>query len=279
MTISALELYKKLPRTNCGDCGVPTCLAFATKVVVEGATLGACPYLSPEALALADQIANQQQQGVGRKRDQLAIALKHLQEKVAPLDLEAQAARLGAEFGQENGRPYLRLPYFGHPVQVFKDEIRYAPAAAPNPWDAILLYNYIASQGSRPPQGSWIKFESLPNSISKAKTLHRLERDLAAAFSGRVPTLRQRAAVLGATPVQFSDQADLQVIFTPLPRLPVLLIFREAEPEEGFAAQAEFLFDTGVMDYLDLESLLFLVERLIDHLQAEPEKVSQHAGN
>lgn len=279
MTISALDLYKKLPRTNCGACGVPTCLAFATKVVVEGKALEDCPYLPPEALSLADRIAGQQQQGIGRKRDQLAIALKHLQEKVAPLDLEAQAARLGAEFGQEDGRPYLRFPYFGRPVQVFKDEIRYAPAAAPNPWDAILLYNYIASHGSRPPQGSWVKFESLPNSISKAKTLHRLERDLAAAFSGRVPTLSHRAATLGAVPVRFSNQADLQAVFTPLPRLPILLIFREAEPEEGFAAQAEFLFDAGVLDYLDLESLLFLVERLMDHLQEETEKAGQHGGN
>ncbi len=28
----ALEIYKRLPRTNCGRCGEPTCLAFAVKV-------------------------------------------------------------------------------------------------------------------------------------------------------------------------------------------------------------------------------------------------------
>lgn len=269
MAISALELYKKLPRTNCGVCGVPTCLAFATKVVVEGEPLTACPFLPPEVQVLAGQIASQQQQGIGRQRDQLAIALHHLQAKVASLDLAAQAARLGAEYGEEDGRPYLRFSYFGQPVQVFKDEIRYAPAAAPNPWDAILLYNYLASQGNRPPQGRWVKFENLPNSISKAKTLHRLERDLAAAFAGRTPELQARALALGATPATLNLQADLQVIFTPLPRLPVLLIFRDAEPEEGFAAQAEFLFDSGVLEYLDLESLLFLVERLLDHLRGD----------
>lgn len=269
MALSALELYKKLPRTNCGACGVPTCLAFATKVVVEGEALETCPYLPPEALALADQIASQQQQGLGRKRDRVAIALQHLQEKVAPLDFESQAARLGAVYGQEGGRPYLLFPYFGQPVQVFKDEIRYAPAAAPNPWDAILLYNYIASHGSRPPQGVWVKFESLPNSISKAKTLHRLERDLAAAFSGQTDLLAARATALDGMPVTVSDQADLQLVLQPLPRIPLLLIFRDAEPEEGFPAGVEFLFDAGVLEYLDLESLLFLVERLSQHLQSE----------
>ena len=65
MKISALQLFKHLPRTNCGECGFPTCLAFATQVVVEGADLSGCPYLSPEAQALAETIAAQQQNGVG----------------------------------------------------------------------------------------------------------------------------------------------------------------------------------------------------------------------
>ena len=28
----ALEIYKRLPGTNCGQCGMPTCLAMATQV-------------------------------------------------------------------------------------------------------------------------------------------------------------------------------------------------------------------------------------------------------
>jgi hypothetical protein len=48
--------------------------------------------------------------------------------------------------------------------------------------------------------------------------------------------------------------------------LPLLLVFHDAEPLENFAAEAHFLFDAQVMDYLDLESLLFLVERLMDQI-------------
>jgi len=33
MRFGPIELYKKLPKTNCGDCGQPSCLAFATQVV------------------------------------------------------------------------------------------------------------------------------------------------------------------------------------------------------------------------------------------------------
>ena len=29
MPLTGIEIFKLLPKTNCGDCGVPTCLAFA----------------------------------------------------------------------------------------------------------------------------------------------------------------------------------------------------------------------------------------------------------
>jgi len=29
MALTGIEIFKLLPKTNCGDCGVPTCLAFA----------------------------------------------------------------------------------------------------------------------------------------------------------------------------------------------------------------------------------------------------------
>jgi hypothetical protein len=234
--------------------------------VVEGADLAGCPYLTPEAQALAQTIAAQQHNGVGRKRDNFAIALKFLEEKAAPLDFAELAEGLGARYGEENARQYLKLFYFGREVQVFKDEVWYPPGIEENPWDAILLYNYIASQKQRPPCGQWIKFQGLPNSVSKTKTLLRLQKHLAEAVSGQPELLARKARELGGEPVSIAQEADLQFLFQPLPNLPLLLIFHDAEPEEKFAAEAHFLFDAQVMDYLDLESLLFLVERLLDQL-------------
>ncbi len=245
---------------------MPTCLAFATQVVVEGVDLAACPYLAEEAKALAGTIQSQQEKGVGRKRDNLAIALKFLQEKVAPVDLATAAPGLGAVYGEEDGRPFLSFRYFSRPVQVFKDEVRYGQGFAPNPWDPILLYNYITSGGQRPPSGRWIKFPELPNSVSKTKTLLRLQKQLAEAVTGKVTAFVRSARELGGEPIDVTPEATFQLIFQPLPRIPLLLVFHEAEPEENFAAEAHFLFDAQVMDFLDLESLLFLVERLMEQL-------------
>ncbi|HHH81532.1 MAG TPA: acetyl-CoA decarbonylase/synthase complex subunit gamma [Chloroflexi bacterium] len=51
MALSGLEIYKLLPKTNCKDCGYPTCLAFAMKLAAKQAELKDCPHVSEEAAA------------------------------------------------------------------------------------------------------------------------------------------------------------------------------------------------------------------------------------
>ncbi|HEY1160502.1 MAG TPA: acetyl-CoA decarbonylase/synthase complex subunit gamma [Terracidiphilus sp.] len=47
--MTGLQIFKLLPKTNCGECGVPTCMAFAMKLAAMNADLAACPYASEEA--------------------------------------------------------------------------------------------------------------------------------------------------------------------------------------------------------------------------------------
>ena len=268
MAITVMEVLKNLPRTNCGDCGQLTCLAFATRVIKEGEDLAKCPHLTGAGADMGQAVRAQQEAGVGRRRESLAISLEVLQEKVAPLNFAALAEGLGATYGEEAGRPYLFLTYFGHRLQVFKDELRYPAGAHADPWDAILLYNYIASQAQEPVAGRWIAYNSLPNSVSKAKTLARLEKKLADHFAGQTARLKQRADELGGEMAAVGEDADVQAAFLPLPKVPLLLLFWDAEAEEGFTPQAHWLFDASVTRYLDLEALLFLVEHLMERLMA-----------
>jgi acetyl-CoA decarbonylase/synthase complex subunit gamma len=47
--MTALDIYKVLPQTNCGDCGVPTCLAFAMQLATKKAGIDDCPHATDEA--------------------------------------------------------------------------------------------------------------------------------------------------------------------------------------------------------------------------------------
>jgi acetyl-CoA decarbonylase/synthase complex subunit gamma len=49
MALTGIEIYKLLPKTNCKQCGFPTCLAFAMKVAAKAVDISLCPDLSEEA--------------------------------------------------------------------------------------------------------------------------------------------------------------------------------------------------------------------------------------
>ena len=43
--LDPLSVYRELPQTDCGDCGEPTCMAFAAKVVIRELTANGCKIL------------------------------------------------------------------------------------------------------------------------------------------------------------------------------------------------------------------------------------------
>lgn len=49
MALSGVQIYKFLPKTNCKECGFPTCLAFAMKLAAKAVNLSLCPSISEEA--------------------------------------------------------------------------------------------------------------------------------------------------------------------------------------------------------------------------------------
>jgi acetyl-CoA decarbonylase/synthase complex subunit gamma len=55
MALTGIEIFKHLPKTNCGKCGVPTCLAFAMGLAAGKAELAACPFVSEEAKAKLEE--------------------------------------------------------------------------------------------------------------------------------------------------------------------------------------------------------------------------------
>ncbi len=50
MALKGLDIFKITPKTNCKDCGFPTCMAFSMKVATGAASLDKCPHLSQEVL-------------------------------------------------------------------------------------------------------------------------------------------------------------------------------------------------------------------------------------
>jgi acetyl-CoA decarbonylase/synthase complex subunit gamma len=55
MALTGLQIQKLLPKTNCKECGVNTCLAFAMKLAARKAEIADCPYASEEAIQVLSE--------------------------------------------------------------------------------------------------------------------------------------------------------------------------------------------------------------------------------
>ena len=51
MALKGLDIFKLTPKTNCKECGNPTCMAFSMKVAQGAAQLDACPHITDDVKA------------------------------------------------------------------------------------------------------------------------------------------------------------------------------------------------------------------------------------
>lgn len=265
--LTPIHLYKLTPKTNCGECGFLTCLAFATQTVVGLADIDACAYLDQDALKpLRAKLDEQHKSGIGVKREGFEKALEYLRGRLQECDLQGVASSIGATSIDQGQEPALELEYFGEKVIATKEGIRSSSDEELNPWEKIFLYNYIID-GAVNPSGTWVGMESLPNSVSKIKSLKaHCEDRLARQFGGNLDELNKAISGLGREITQQIDQIDFAVEFNILPRLSIRVLWWAEDLAEGFDSQVKFLFDANVLGILDLESLLFACEQLTDRL-------------
>jgi hypothetical protein len=135
-----------------------------------------------------------------------------------------------------------------------------------SPWEKIFIFNYVIG-GAVEPSGRWVGMESLPNSVSKIKSLKAHCQDrLAESFSGRMGLLPEAIIPWGRRLALSAENADFAAEFPILPKLTVRVFWWDEDPGEGFPAQVKFLFDADVLSVLDLESLLFACEQVTDRL-------------
>ncbi len=100
-------------------------------------------------------------------------------------------------------------------------------------------------------------------------TLH-IEKPLIERFKGRADALAAAAlAICGQNRREDFPGSDVAMLFQPLPRVPVMLMFWDGDIAEDLEAQVKLSFDETVTDHLDIESIMFLSERLRDLLLEE----------
>ncbi len=271
MSLTGKDIYKKvLPKTNCGDCGIPSCFTFATTVVANKVPLKKCPHLDPETAAHYQKELDEQhsQEGSYVRKDTAKEALAWAQKRSASMDIKDLPERLGGELKDIDGTPVLELPYFNDTILIKPDSITKKDGSALNVWEQVFIYNHMAQGGSSVPKKQWISLQDIPNSTPKVQSMRTaVEEPLIKHFKGQQDQLLKAALKIGGQRIKETDaSADLALLFQPLPRIPVVLLFWDELAEEGFDAQVKLLFDETIPEHLDIESILFLSERIAELL-------------
>ncbi len=257
--MNVIELYKRLPRTNCGRCAQKACMAFAVALAKGEAGAESCPALTEE-----------QRRGIvggSGQGDWRESVIAGLRGEVAALRFAQVAEGLGAAL-REGG---LTLRCLGREYRVAPDGAIDAPGVAGEvaPWMRILLLHYVRTRGEARPAGRWVGFTELKAALMKSKSFTReCEEPLRALFDRDAAGAERGLERLGAVRAP-GTPAPVAWRLAALPRVPVLVLYWPAEEE--FPSACKVLFDATADRYLDVESLTFLVEGLVRKVEHGPE--------
>ncbi len=264
MSYKVIDIYKDLPRTNCGDCGKASCFAFASAAYLEAYPLASCPHLAAERLLQMEARLNEgRDEGEGRRPASSEQALRALLAALEETDLAVQAQRAGGAL--RSGPDGVELRFLDARYLVTREDVLALDGDAPTVWVKVFLLIYLTRATGRAEAGRWISYRDLPNAVSKAASFEECAAGIAEAFAGDTDGLERRVRQLGgeAAAGPQAAVADRAFLLRALPRVSLLLLFWDAEEE--FEARVSLLLDQHVLDYLDQEAIVFLGEAL-EHL-------------
>jgi hypothetical protein len=258
---TAVDIYKLLPKTNCGKCGTPNCFGFAVKLSTGQATVDQCSSMTEAARKVLKDATTEQGLPTGTVFEQTLASLKP---KIGMLDFERVARLFGAVLLEPDT---LEIRFLNESYRITRKKVLHPLGDEPPAWISILIYNHLCMPDPPAPAGEWITFSSVPASHAKDKAwAGHVEDIIAKHFSGNVDGLKKASERFGGSRVGMQGNHDAAFEFRFFPHYPALLLFYDVLPEENFPAQCKLLLDRTAPQYLDIESMVVLGEEFAGRL-------------
>ncbi len=250
--MNAVELYKKLPKKNCGKCSLKTCMPFALAVIKGDAELAECPLLTGDAIIEIE--------GSLKRSDWREELILKLREEIKGIDFSEVAEGIGATV--RDG--VLVLDCFGREFRISPDgEI--AAQGRMTPWIRILVLHYVRTAGKGGLTGKYVSYSEVKGGMVKASSFQRdCEEPLTELFKRDFEKTALMLSRMGTKKKKGFPTEHAWELYL-LPKLPVTVLYWPQEEE--FPSRVKILFDSSADRYLDAESLIFLVEGLVKNIE------------
>lgn len=171
--------------------------------------------------------------------------------QLSEMDYLAKAEILGADISGKN----LIIPFYGTPYNISDSGITDSGGRQANFAICVLLCKYIIlCPDEIPVEGKWVTYREFkdagPLTVYFANNINKI---IETSFCDRSETLEKACNNLGGAPFHDNSSHDLSMIFSALPRIPILLRFNFKDDE--FPAQSSVMFRQSAEKYLDMESV------------------------
>jgi hypothetical protein len=238
---NAMEIFQLLDKSNCGDCGSKTCLAFAAAVFQGRKSIDECPKLGREIIErYSDGIGNEDK--VEQNRDEY---LKMLKDQIAGLDLAAQAGRTGGRF--LDGK--LTLKVLGKSFSIDQSGNIITDIHV-NPWVVIPFLDYIVEGQGLTPTGNWVSFRDLKDGKERYPLFRkRCEEPMKHVADIYTPLFDDMVHLFNAKKVEEQFESDISVVLYPFPKFPIMICYWL--PEDNLASSLNVYFDETADKNLD----------------------------
>jgi hypothetical protein len=214
---NAMQIFKVLPRTNCKECRIPTCLAFAAAVFKGDKGLKDCPHISRDSLETFS-IGNSDSRTLEREE---RLALKQLRSKIRDVDLASSAERLGGSFS--GGK--LAIKALGKDFLV-DSEGNITSECHVHGWITVPLLNYVVSCAGKPVSGNWVHLRNMKDGAAWAPLFgQRCEKPLKRVADTHTDLFEHMIQIFSAKRAPKTFNSDIAVILHPLPRIPMLICY------------------------------------------------------
>ena len=242
---NAMEIFKVLPRTNCRDCRVAACLAFAAAVFKGDKRLTDCPHID-KSLAETLSVRNADSRTLEREEVQ---ALAELRRQVGTVDLAASTERLGASFSGEA----LTIKMLGKDFHV-DSRGSVTSDCHVHGWITVPLLNYVISCSGKAVSGNWVPLRELKTGATWARLFgQRCEKPLKQVADNHTDLFEHMIHIFSAKPAPNAFESDVAVILHPLPRIPMLICYWK--PDSGMESSLNVFFDDSAEENLNADSL------------------------
>jgi hypothetical protein len=261
MTLTALEIFKKLPQTNCSKCLLPSCLAFAAALIKGRKKVKDCPDLTPESAAQLSALLL----STSPMETEQAEFVDKLQKKMSVVNFERVAALIGATVKNDK----IVINSLGKDF-IFDHQGNMDSECHIIPWVQAPLLSYITYGTHADITGNWISFREIKGGIEwQALFTNRCEEPLRKLADDNPELLHDIIDLFMGRTMDWYD-ADIALILHPLPKFPLLICYQA--PEDDLDSKLTIFFDECCGVNLHIKSIFTLCHGLVQMFS----KIAEH---